>query len=316
MMKVLIVYYSQTGNTKLIAEAIKRGADTACDQVDLVDVRDAVPRKVREYDLVGIGGPAIGAEADIIKRFVYSIPLTGNQHAFAFNTHGSLPKQYFPVATRRLAEREFLVIGYKGWFSTVHIQCFPSPYYTDGHPDETDIAEAEAFGKEMVERSRRVANGEYGLVPELPPLPPPKPYNLSHGGVVEERGVHGDRQYDPSKCLYPKCRICMDNCPEKFIDYSKEPREYGSRGNKCTTNECCLCELLCPTGAIYIAEEDLQYGLDFLKDHHDFFESTLNEYEEMGDFRRKVPTSEVGWNTMYRDVHEKRPRMKAVKGGK
>lgn len=329
-MKVLIAYYSQTGNTKKIADALGRGAAAVCEQVDVLDVRDVDVRKVREYDLVGLGSPAIGAEADIVKRFIYAIPLTGGQHCFCFNTHGSLPFHYFPIATRHMVDREFQVIGWKGWFSTVNIQCFPSPYYTDGHPDDIDLAEAEEFAKIMVDRSKRIYAGETDLLPELPPLEPPKPYKLTHGGVVEEPGVHGDRQYDPSKCLYPNCHICMDNCPEQFINHGEG--KYGSRGSKCTINECCLCEMLCPTGAITITKPDLQYGLDFLKGAHGFFEATLDRCEKAtpedlyklsseyaygdkdktGDFRRKVPVDQIGWDTMWIDVHAQRPHLKQV----
>lgn len=312
-MKVLIVYFSQTGNTKKIAECIHKGILDNGDECDLVEVRDVDVRKIREYDLVGVGGPAIGAEADIIKRFVFSVPLTSGQHAFLFNTHGALPRRYFPEAIRRMQEREFTVIGWKGFYASVHIQCFPSPYYTDGHPDAQDLADAEAFGKEMAERSKRVYQGEAELIPPIPDLELPKPFKLPHGGVEEQRGIHGDRRYDPSKCRYPQCHLCIDNCPEHFIDFSKEPREYGNKLNMCTTNECCYCELICPFGAIYIEEDDIQYGLDFLKEHHDFFEKTLNEEEAAGDFRRLVPEDQVGWDTPYCDVYAQRPRMKATR---
>jgi flavodoxin/ferredoxin len=311
-MKVLIAYYSQTGNTKRIAEAIHRGMSRVVEVCDIADIRDTDPRRVREYDLIGIGGPAIGAEADIVKRFVYSIPLAGGQHAFAFNSHGSLPKEYFPTAVRRLKEREFTVVGWKGWFATVHIQCFPSPYYTDGHPDETDIREAEEFGNEIADRSKRIYAGEIDLIPPVPDMPPPKPYQLPHGTRIEARGVHGDRHYDPSKCLYPKCTRCMDNCPESFIDFSTEPRKFGSKYDICTTNECCCCELICPSGAIYITEDDITFGLNFLKEHHDYFEATLNEEEAAGTFRRLVPVKDIGWDTPYCKVHGKRPRVKQV----
>ena len=104
----------------------------------------------------------------------------------------------------------------------------------------------------------------------------------------------------------------MDNCPEEFIDLSKEPREFGSRKNECTINECCYCELLCPSGAIYITDEDLEYAHNFLKGAHAFFEATLNEYEATGEFRRMVPVDQVGWDTMYNDVNDKRPRVKPL----
>lgn len=312
-MKVLVAYFSQTGNTKSIAEAIFKGVQAVADEADIMDIRDIDVRILRNYDLIGVGGPAIGAEADIVKRFVYSIPLAGGQHAFLFNTHGSLPRRYFPEAIRRMKDREFNVIGWQGYYASVHLQCFPSPYYTDGHPDAQDFADAENFGKEMVERSKRVYAGEFDLIPAVPDLEPPKPYKLPHGGVGDERGIHGDRKYDPSKCLYPKCTLCIDNCPERFIDFSKEPRQFGSKFDKCITNECCYCELICPTGAIYIEKEELDYGLNFLKEHHDFFEATLNQEEAEGKFRRLVPVDQIGWDTPYYTVHDKHPRSKSAR---
>ena len=89
-MKVLVAYFSQTGNTKFMAEKIAEGVSQVA-ECDLMDIRDVDVRQIRTYDLIGVGGPAIGAEADIVKRFVYSIPLVGGQMAFLFNTHGSLP---------------------------------------------------------------------------------------------------------------------------------------------------------------------------------------------------------------------------------
>lgn len=214
-----------------------------------------------------------------------------------------------------MKDREFNVIGWQGFYASVHIQCFPKPYYTDGHPDAKDISDAEQFGKDMVDRCKRIFDGETNLIPEVPPLEPPKPYSLPHGGGGDERGIHGDRRYDPSKCLYPKCHLCMDNCPEHFIDFSQEPRQYGSHGDMCKTNECCYCELICPSGAIYITDDDIDYGLDFLKTHHDFFEATLDQEEAEGKFRRLVPKDEVGWDTPYcrTEEYKKRPRMKATR---
>ena len=46
------------------------------------------------------------------------------------------------------------------------------PYYTAGHPDEIDLREAEEFGREMVERSRRISAGETKLIPAMPDMPP------------------------------------------------------------------------------------------------------------------------------------------------
>ena len=65
----------------------------------------------------------------------------------------------------------------------VYYPAVPKPYFTDGHPDAIDLKEAEDFGREMVERSRRIYRGETQLIPTLPkgseydelydPAPPP-----------------------------------------------------------------------------------------------------------------------------------------------
>ena len=56
-MKSVIVYWSQTGNTKSIAEKI--AGDT---NADIFEVNSADVTKVLEYDNIILGCPAMGAE--------------------------------------------------------------------------------------------------------------------------------------------------------------------------------------------------------------------------------------------------------------
>ena len=73
-MKTLVLYFSQTGNTKTIAKAIHRGMSQVSDKCEIATIRDIDPRNIRDYDLVGLGSPIIGAEPDIVSRFIFSIP--------------------------------------------------------------------------------------------------------------------------------------------------------------------------------------------------------------------------------------------------
>jgi flavodoxin/NAD-dependent dihydropyrimidine dehydrogenase PreA subunit len=305
-MKTLIVYYSQTGNTKKVAYAVHKGASQVADICELTALRDLDPRICTEYDLIGLGSPTWGATPDVVTRFIYSIPAYTGKHVFSFNTHGALPKTYFPVVVRRLKERGLVVVGYKGWYGAVHIQAFPSPYYTDGHPDEVDLKEAEDFGRQMVETSRRIKAGEKELIPPVPELAP-LPFDMP-----TDESAHGNTKYDPGRCLYPKCRICMDNCPNDYIDLGATPPVFGEKFTECSNN-CTFCELICPTGAIYIDESALEAATRLLGSHHGYFEKALEAEERTGNFRRLVPTDKIGWDTPYYKAHGRHPRFKIDK---
>ncbi|MDR0886669.1 MAG: flavodoxin [Clostridiales Family XIII bacterium] len=62
MSKTAIVYWSQTENTKKMAELIADGAKSAGAEVDLFEVGSTTPDNVSEYDLIALGCPSMGAE--------------------------------------------------------------------------------------------------------------------------------------------------------------------------------------------------------------------------------------------------------------
>jgi flavodoxin short chain len=61
-MNIAIVYWSATGNTQLMAEAIAEGARAAGADVRLLNVKDARVDDVLNSDVVALGSPAMGAE--------------------------------------------------------------------------------------------------------------------------------------------------------------------------------------------------------------------------------------------------------------
>ena len=62
MSKVAVVYWSMTGNTEAMANAVSEGAKAAGAQVDLLTSADFGPDKMNEYDAVAFGCPAMGDE--------------------------------------------------------------------------------------------------------------------------------------------------------------------------------------------------------------------------------------------------------------
>ena len=57
MSKVLIIYYSRTGNTKAMATAVEEGVKSEGLDVQLKDVKDVSPRELLEYEGIIIGSP-------------------------------------------------------------------------------------------------------------------------------------------------------------------------------------------------------------------------------------------------------------------
>ena len=62
MSKVAVVYWSGTGNTETMANAVAEGAKGAGAEADVLVASDFNSGKVAEYDGIAFGCPAMGAE--------------------------------------------------------------------------------------------------------------------------------------------------------------------------------------------------------------------------------------------------------------
>lgn len=61
-MKIAIVYWSSTGNTAAMAQAVAEGATGAGAEVELVPCAGFDDTRVADFDAIGFGCPAMGAE--------------------------------------------------------------------------------------------------------------------------------------------------------------------------------------------------------------------------------------------------------------
>lgn len=62
MSKVAIVYWSGTGNTESMAQAVGDGAKEAGAEVDMITAGDFSSSKAGDYDAIGFGCPSMGVE--------------------------------------------------------------------------------------------------------------------------------------------------------------------------------------------------------------------------------------------------------------
>lgn len=62
MSKVAVVFWSSTGNTEAMAEAVAQGVKNAGSEADLINCNDFSSAKVADYDAFAFGCPSMGAE--------------------------------------------------------------------------------------------------------------------------------------------------------------------------------------------------------------------------------------------------------------
>ena len=317
-MKCLVIYFSLTGNTKKIAEAVCSGVKQAAGNCDLKPIREADPEELADYDLIGLGSPVIGWTPFNVELFINRICNADGRHVFSFCTHNTYWDEYFPSILPMLEKQGLKVIGWDHWFGSAYGPLNqPTPYLTDGHPDREDLKAAEEFGKMMVDRTRRIRDGEEGLVPPFPQmpsdddragLPPPPPKE-----VMKEvyRNAYRSFTYDREKCTFPECTLCVDNCPMGGIDLSVDPPRVA---RPCML--CQFCDQVCPTGAICYSREEIEARSRM--DREAGFEAAAiercREYEKNGMFKRYVPEDQVGWDTSIYKVYDRHPRFVTGRG--
>jgi flavodoxin/Fe-S-cluster-containing hydrogenase component 2 len=191
-LKGIVVYYSATGATGKIAGAICKGMKSVID-CDVAPIKKIDPKEMAKYDVVAIGGPIwYYRETANLRLFIYKmLPMTGKPFIL-FCAHGTQPSGFFHSLMQPLRKKEVTVIGWHDWYGGAsHVLHMPSPYVTDGHPDDIDLNEAEAFGKEMAKRAQRIYAGERNLIPEIPSGPDADPLWEKGGMLMDSGGMTG-----------------------------------------------------------------------------------------------------------------------------
>ena len=88
-MKILITYFSQTGNTEQVAKAIYEEASQSNDS-SLIKVEDIEAGSLNDYDLVFIGSPIhAGGLAGPVNELLQALPEAGRFKLAGFVTHAA-----------------------------------------------------------------------------------------------------------------------------------------------------------------------------------------------------------------------------------
>lgn len=91
-MKIAVVYWSGTGNTEVMANAIVSGAQENGAEVSLFTAGDFNANKMSDFDAVAFGCPAMGAEeledSEVEPMFTECEPLLDGKKIALFGSYG------------------------------------------------------------------------------------------------------------------------------------------------------------------------------------------------------------------------------------
>ena len=151
-MKRLVVYYSKSGNTEKVAEAIARGSEAELKRVEEVN-----PENISDYSLICIGTPVYAlAPAKPIKEFLKKLSdLSGRKGAGFCTMHMIGDKRTLRIIKERLEAKN---IEFLGGFSCRGLSSIfgdiGPKIFNRGKPNEQDLKRAEDFGKKLLNQVR------------------------------------------------------------------------------------------------------------------------------------------------------------------
>ena len=141
MSSIAVIYWSMTGNTQAMAEAIAQGAREAGAQVDVFSVDQVGVDQVLEYDQLALGCPAMGAE--VLEEMEF--------------------QPMFDACKRSLGGKRVALFGSYGWGDGEWMRTWESDCDSAGvnlvcesvicteAPDDAALEACRALGKALVE---------------------------------------------------------------------------------------------------------------------------------------------------------------------
>ena len=139
MSKIAVIYWSGTGNTQAMAEAVAEGAKGAGAQVDLYSVSETSAGAAAAYDTLALGCPAMGAEVleeSVFEPFFTELePLLSGKKIALFGSYGWGDGQWMRDWQDRCAAAGAVLCG--------------EGLTVNEAPDDIALAECTALGKAL-----------------------------------------------------------------------------------------------------------------------------------------------------------------------
>ncbi len=240
-MKVLLIYYTGTYNTRFLSDELQNALTVRGHQVDRVEINcETQPVNTEGYDMVGFSYPIYGFNSPgPFNRFIKKkLTCPRGQKFFIYKNSGET------LAMNNASSRILLhrMKRKKGTFCGEYH--FVMPYNIHFKFDR-------AFVREILQKDEKlmrilVDDIENGRVKKIKSK---WIYNFA-AAFVRIVNIAGDinsffYKVDKDKCV--QCMKCVRDCPEKNVRFEKGKIKFGHNCDMCMR-----CSFLCPTDAIKI----------------------------------------------------------------
>lgn len=296
-MKVLIICFSQTGNTRKVAECIQDGINEVTESCELIRLEDVDKAALAEYDLVGIGFPVFYYKEPFhISDFIETLPLLRGKQWFVFCSHGSVLGMTLISMTERLEKKGITVIGSHHTYADASLPFYPYPTVTTGHPDDQDLREAVEFGKSIAACSMAVAKGNTDCIKT--PAPVTEDWVPDESALLtQEFMTKAFPRLSINTDTCTECGECQEACPVNGIDIEAEPPLIQ---DPCIY--CWNCAKICPTCSI---ETDWTAMDGLAPSTYKKYIQALNDAEARSEFRWRVDPDSMNYDD---PLHKQRER--------
>jgi len=244
-MRGLIIVYSTTGNTRLVADRIAAALVTQGVETIVRDpVREPTFDDLGSYDVVGFGTPTMAWKPSW--GFVEILGLIPSQEkivpSFVFCTSGGQPVNTLRTVAQWLSQKNFVVLdGLEVTAETnwpVARQFGGKALGFVGKPDEAELKAVNSFVDKLMKQlvSKNIRSRVFDF--RVSPLH----WIGMRVGPKELRRAMGIKRVDRGKCI--QCATCALGCAARAISL----RPYPVFSKRCIG--CWACYNNCPTGAI------------------------------------------------------------------
>lgn len=239
-MKILLVYYTGTYNTRYLTDKLQAELETRGHEVDRVEIRrGAQVADAAKYDMIGFGYPIYGFNSPLpFNRYVKKLSIQRGQKFFIYKNSGEtfgMNNASSRILLRRMRRKKADFAG------EYH---FVMPY-------NIHFAFDKDFVREILDKNNKLMrimlhNLECGEVAKIKSNPA---YNLAAAAIsIQKVGGNVNSflyRVENDKCT--KCGLCVKNCPEDNISLKDGRIKFGHRCDMCMR-----CSFFCPANAIDI----------------------------------------------------------------
>ncbi len=246
-MDVTMIYFSQTGNTRKVAETMATAFQEAGHSARTVPLKEATADDVTKSDLLGVGTSCMTSQAPTpIKEFLHNLPPLEGRRTFVFATSGGASGRVLYDLTHLLRGKGADVAGGVLIRGEVH---HPAPCllgHFRGRPNAEDLNRARRFATAVAEPISAVRSSP--LAESRPEAIKPRWgfYDLvaSLSSDRLQRVLLPEPKLDPDRC--DLCEWCVNECPMDNITMQPHP----ILGGKCI--RCYRCLTGCPQKAFNV----------------------------------------------------------------